>query len=181
VLIALQTTVGDVQTLMPSVSSGVSATLSSQMTTSTPLSVANSQNIAVADPTPAPYGDAAYMIMHDMGLWPTKGTVPTGVHSPLYGNITLTFNSVTDTTNKSGFVSKSQICAGIAPHHASPPDYIYIAFTHSSYMRVQKGILFDSGDGTQNALGSSLKDYMLSNSDPNFWPNFLDAHCYAPI
>lgn len=182
VLVSLYSTVNDVHTLIPNLSTANHASLSGVLTSTNALSIANSQNIAVADPgtamaVNAPYGVAAYLIMNDMGLWSTMSSPPSGVHTPLYSNITLTFDSVTDGTNKSGFVSKSQICEGIAPIHASPPVYTYIEFTNAKYVRVQKGIAIKSGDGT-DSTGAGIFNYMLS--DPN-WNDFLEDHCYAPI
>ncbi|MFG1270486.1 substrate-binding domain-containing protein [Xanthobacter versatilis] len=190
VLFARYATVSDVQTLMPSVSSGVSATLSAKMTGATALSTTNSQTIAVANLDSAPYGEAAYYIMRDMGLWSATHpeNIPSSVSNPLYDNIALTFQSVANSpyTNKSGFVSKAQICSGIS---SSPPTYIYIAFTYNgtvspptdAYLRKQSGILIASGNSTQNSWGVAIKNYMLSNSDPTYWPTFLNTHCYAPI
>lgn len=188
VFMALNSTVSDVHTLMPNLAGPADhASLSGVMTSTDAISIANSQTIAVADPgsnpptvVNAPYGYAAYLIMTDMGLtWSSFSSPPSGVHA-LYPNITNTFNSVTDTTNKSGFVSKSQICSGIAPIHGSPPDYTYIEFTNAKYMRVQKGILIKSGDNTQNGLGASIFNYML-NQGGTFWDDFLEDHCYAAL
>jgi molybdate transport system substrate-binding protein len=181
VMFARYATVSNVQTLIPAVSSGVSATISAVVTTSEALSTANSQTVAMANYTLAPYGETARVILGDMGYTVTTGSVPAWMHSPLYDNIDLTFQSVTmgsPPPNKSGFVSKAQICSGIDPNS---PVYTYIEFTNSKYVLDQKGILIKSGDSTQNALGASLFNYMLSNGDPDFWPDFLTDHCYGQI
>jgi hypothetical protein len=179
VLFARQVTVGDVQTLIPGVSSGVSATISSVVTGSEALNPTNAQTVAVANPTLAPYGNAAKLIIQDMGFTWNPPSSPTWISS-LYDNISLTFNSVAVTPfpNKSGFVSKAQICSGIT---GSPPTYVYVEFTNSKYLLNQKGILIDSQDSNENNLGAALWDYMLDNPNMSFWPNFLSTHCYGPI
>ncbi len=110
---------------------------------------------------------------------PTPSPLPSFLSS-LYGNIDLTFQSVASSpyTNKSGFVSKAQICDGIG---SPTPTYIYVQFTGSNYILAQSGILIASGNSTQDTIGASIFSYMLSNSSPTFWPDFLTAHCYGQI
>lgn len=187
VLFARYATVTDVKTLVPNVMSGVRATVSSNNLIGIPLSTANSQTVAVANPSVAPYGLAAFNIMNmpppvtNTGMRllhypPLPSPYPSWLSTP-YGNIDLTFQSVANSpyTNKSGFVSKAQICSGI---NGSPPTYIYVEFTGSNYLLQQKGILIASGNGTQDGIGVQIFNYMLSNPNPSFWPNFLSAHCY---
>ncbi len=190
VLFARYATVSDVKTLIPSLASGVWAGISSNNLTANPLSISASQTVAVADPSAAPYGDAAFKIMGSLPPNPTTGMrllhyppapspLPSFLSS-LYGNIDLTFQSVASSpyANKSGFVSKAQICTGIG---SSPPTYIYVQFTGASYILKQEGILIASGNSGQDVIGASIFNYMLNNSSPTFWPDFLDAHCYGQI
>ncbi len=188
VLFARYATVSDVATLMPTQSSGVSASLDYSDLSFDQLDTSASQTVAVADPTAAPYGDASFRILASpppntgMGFFaypPTPSPLPGWMSSP-YGNIDLTFQSVASSPypNKSGFVSKAQICTGIG---SSPPTYIYVQFTNSAYVLQQAGILIASGNSTQDGIGASIFSYMLSNPSPTFWPDFLDAHCYGQI
>ncbi|MFC7286782.1 substrate-binding domain-containing protein [Herminiimonas glaciei] len=181
VLFARSATVSSVKTLIPALPNGASANVSFVATPAFSLSTANSQTVAVADPVAAPYGNAAVTILADMGHTVSSSSIPAWVNNPLYGNISLTFDAVATSPfpNKSGFVSKAQICDGVAP--ASPVIYTYVAFTNAKYVLNQNGILIDSGNAGQNALGASLRTFMLANSDPNYWSGFLSTHCYAPI
>lgn len=180
VLFARKATVTDVSTLVPS-QSGDSATISSNSLTSHALDTTNAATVAVADPTPAPYGNAAFKVMAGMGLfsYTTPGTEPNPLPAYLsskYSNIDLTFQSVAASPypNKSGFVSKAQICGGIG---GGSPTYVYVAFTGSNYLLDQKGILIASGDGT-DSIGSDVFDWMLSNPSGTYWSTFLTNHCY---
>ena len=182
VLFALDATVSDVSILIPNLASGVVGSIPDNDLSSDALDPGGAATVAVANPTAAPYGDAAFKIMASMGLLsypPTPSPVP-GFLSTLYGNIDLTFQSVVSspTPNTSGFVSKAQICTGIG---FSPPTYVYVQFTGSNYILAQSGILIASGNATQDAIGASIFSYMLSNPSPTFWPNFLNAHCYGQI
>ncbi len=173
----------DVQTLIPGVASGVAATVDSVVTSTYALNPTTSATVAVADPTQAPYGQAAVSIILDMGLVSTWNppTSPTWVAYPLYPNIDLTFQSVTTGSpppNTTGFVSKGQICSGIGDN---PLLYIYIEFTNSKYTLTQKGILVKAGNATQDGYGRSLFNFMLHNSDPSYWSNFLEENCYGQI
>ncbi len=102
VLFARYATVSDVATLMPTQSSGVSASLDYSDLSFDQLDTSASQTVAVADPTAAPYGDAAFKILASpppntgMGFFaypPTPSPLPGWMSSP-YGNIDLTFQSV---------------------------------------------------------------------------------------
>ena len=195
VLFALKGTIANVSTMVSS-QSGTSATINYNNLTSDALNTAvpgGAGPVAVALPTPAPYGNAAFKIMSNnpngMGLfnYTVGGTEPAAgtyayLSSTYYANIDLTFASVTGGTNKSGFVSKAQICNGIAPA-ASPPNhlYTYIEFTGSNYRLLQGGIRIASGVPAQDTIGTNLLNFMLNNSSPTYWPNFLTAHCYGQI
>lgn len=180
------TTLPDTHTLIPALASGHRTdTINSQVTTSQALSTSNSQTVAVANVTAAPYGTAAQNILADMGYTVSNTTIPTWVHSPLYDNIDLTFQSVASSPypNKSGFVSKSQVCDGSGSIDSS---YVGIEFKYNSnsssnYLPFQSGILVTSGNSGQDAIGASIFSFMLSNSDPTYWSDFLVAHCYEQI
>jgi molybdate transport system substrate-binding protein len=189
VLFAKQTTVSDVSTLVPS-KSGVAATINYNNLTSNPLDTTNAATVAVADPTPAPYGNAAFQIMSstpagmNLFAYSTPGSEPNPLPAYLsskYANIDLTFASVTGGTNKSGFVSKAQICSGVAPIKSGTPDYVYVEFTGSNYVLLQGGIRIDSGVPAQDTIGTDLLDFMLNNVSGTYWPNFLTNHCYGQI
>jgi len=178
VLLARYATVTDIHSLIPSQSSGVWATINYQVSSADQLNTTNAQEVAVADPAAAPYGAAAMSILGDMGY--TLSPIPSWIHTPLYANIDLTFQSVATSPypNKSGFVSEGQICSGIG---MSPPTYIYAEFTNSAYTLSQDLILIKSGNSTQNGIGSAIQNWMLSNADPGYWSGFLDENCYGQI
>jgi ABC-type molybdate transport system substrate-binding protein len=172
VIFAPTTAVANVGTFISGLGSGTAATISSAVSPAIAINTTNSQKVAVANPTLAPYGLAASSILNDMGLWNASSPVPSWMHNPLYDNIDLTYAAVIGGTDKSGFVSKAQICGNLGT-------VTYIAFT--GYLLNQNGILINSGNSTQNALGSSIMSYMLSNSSPTFWSTFLTNHCYNTI
>lgn len=180
VLFARNVTVPNVKSLMSAAPNGAAATISYVVAPATPINTTNAQMAAIADTVAAPYGKAAALILADMGITVSNTTVPAWVTSPLYANISLTFDGValSPYNNTSGFVSKAQICSGINP---SSPTYSYIAFTNAKYVLAQHGILINSGNSTQNTLGAAIRSYMLANSNPSFWSTFLTDHCYAPI
>jgi molybdate transport system substrate-binding protein len=117
----------------------------------------------------------------------TPGSEPNPLPAYLstkYANIDLTFASVTGGTNKSGFVSKAQICNGIAPNKAGTPDYVYVEFTGSNYRLMQGGIRIASGVPAQDTIGTDFFEFMINhdpNDDPTYWPDFLTNHCYGQI
>ena len=141
------------------------------------INTADSKYIAVAG-TAAPYGKMSHTIINAMMSTSLPGTIPTDyVHSPLYDNIGLTFNSVTDGTNKSGWVSKAQICSGLS---GSPPNYVYVGFTHADYTLHQWAIQLNTGTGYEAA--TALHDYInttLACPSGTGWTNFLSTHCYG--
>jgi ABC-type molybdate transport system substrate-binding protein len=177
VLTALTSTVPYTNTLVPSLpSSQVASTISTVVTSSQALSPTNAATVAVADPAQAPYGFKASQIIKDMGFTWSPPSSPTWVNNPLYANITVTLNAVATGSNKSGFVSKGQICPDIG---VPSPTYIYVEFTNSKYTLHQKAIAIASGDAGQDALGASLLSYMLS--DLTFWNAYLEESCYGQI
>jgi molybdate transport system substrate-binding protein len=189
VLFALKTTFSSVSSLV-STQSGYAADINSSPPDAlTPPTSPN--KLAVADPDKAPYGDAAFKIMDSMGVLssaysnPKSPPIETWMHTPLYGNIDDTFQSVAGTSpvNQSGFVSKSQVCGGIYPTQ-NPPTYVYVSFSDSSFLLDQSGILIKSNNGTDTA-GAAIFSYMLSLSGGSppwaTWNDFLTAHCYNPI
>ncbi|SHH24847.1 hypothetical protein [Pollutimonas bauzanensis] len=146
--------------------------------------------VAVADPVPAPYGLAAQKILTDMGYTPWP---PSIVHTPLFGNIDVTYQAVFDPAYpsiNSGFVAKAQICnAG----------YSYVEFTNVAYNVAQYAVLLDTdGDsvttGGNTAEQAALALWTFMNlSNPNAananlgggagqtWNQWLTNHCYSVI
>ena len=180
-------TLPDTHTLIPALPSGHRASdIATQVSSAQLISSTNAATVAVADVSAAPYGTAAQSILADMGVTVNNTTIPTWIHSPLYANIDLTYQSVAGTSppNKSGFVSKAQVCDGSG--HIDTSLFVGIEFkynggTSSDYLPYQSGILTTSNNSSQDAIGASIFSFMLSNSDPTYWSDFLVAHCYEQI
>ncbi|WP_292619317.1 substrate-binding domain-containing protein [Nitrobacter sp. 62-23] len=196
VMVALPATISNVSGLVTTTPalSGVAANITANDLSPYTINLVTAPTVAVAKPAPAPYGNAAFKIMSDkpsgtpgMGLvsnYVNPGDEPPAgdpsvafLSDPYYDNIDLTLQSVDDGTNKSGFVSKGQICGSIG---GGSPAYVYVQFTGSNYLLDQRGILIKSGDPTvQDPIGADIFDYMLNNPHgPTTWPSFLSAHCY---
>jgi hypothetical protein len=169
------------------------------------LTTANSQDVTVAG-TGAPYGRAAHLILNNMGNYTAQCTspnyclpgvppndtpynLPTWIYPTLWGNIDLTKQAVLQNTVSvngtpydtsdvnAGWISKAQICSGIAPNDTTP-DYVYVQFLNSTYILTQNAALT-----TPNSVAKDLYDYIdykmsLPATDSNSWAKFLDNHCY---
>ncbi len=182
VLAAMYATVPSVSTLIPALASGQTATISSTLSSTYALNTATSgaASVAEASPSLAPYGLAGANIMYLTNGWNyTTDPIPSWMHSPLYDNIDLTFASIIDGTNRSGFVSKAQLCSPPSPLTVS--SFTYAEFTNSAYMLNQKGVLLASGDTTEDAVGASLWNYMLSTTNRTAWNSFLTSKCYGTL
>ncbi|MDR1728680.1 MAG: hypothetical protein LBT74_12280 [Acidobacteriota bacterium] len=146
------------------------------------LKISASRDVAVAFPTLAPYGEAAEDILTAMGnavnFNVQASPTPDWIYAPLSDNIAQTFNIVAGgtTTAKAGFISKAQICAGIAPNIPSPntPDYVYVAFTGEDYLREQTAALTP----TSNATSASLNVFIQKKINNGSWGTFLADNCY---
>lgn len=177
VYFTLSSSISNVGQLMPSLATTTdpNRTLDRLVTSADAIDTTNAAltTVAVADPTAAPYGLAATTILYDMGLVPsTTGFTPPSWMHALYANIDLTLTSVTpDNINKSGFVSKAQICTILSSAK-------YIAFTNAHYVLNQKAILLN----TSNTVASDLNSYLTGQLPPaTGWNTFLTAHCYGTL
>jgi len=150
--------------------SGYAANITDANLSSYSINTTAARSIAVAG-TGAPYGMMAHTIINQIEGTSLPGTIPSYVHSPLYGNIGDTFTSVTNGTNKSGFVSKGQICSGIG---GATPTYIYVAFTNSNFALHQYAIRLNS-----NAAATALDSYITYLVSGGTWSSFLASNCYA--
>lgn len=138
------------------------------------INTADSQYIAVTDST-VPYGAKAHTLINTMMGTSLPGTIPSYVHSPLYGNIGLAYNSVIDNTNKSGFVAKSQLCS--ISGGVNTNEYVYVEFTNPMYTVNQYAIKLNS-----SAAATALDNYIkttLGCPSGNDWTTFLTDHCYG--
>jgi ABC-type molybdate transport system substrate-binding protein len=176
VLFSVSSTISNVGNLMPSLAptTATAASITGVVTSSQAISTSNAQTLAVADPTTAPYGLAATTILKDMALLPTATgfTVPTWMYGPLYSNIDLTYASIINNVNKSGFVSKAQICSILGSTR-------YIEFP--GYQIDQEAILLKTLIGSPNATAAGLDSYVQGQIDSGDWNTFLLNHCYGTL
>ena len=121
-------------------------------------------DVAIANPATAPYGDAAVNILSfiDAGntaIW------------DIQPNVTQTFNAVGGGSDYSGFVAKSQVCSMLDTHQQAPlADTIaYVEFPDSG--PTQQTIQLTSN-------GASIINYVYSNVGTRGWNNFLVSNCY---
>lgn len=165
--------------------SGLDYTISGDVLSSYSIVQNATQSVAVADLV-APYGIAARDILNSMlagtGFSLTNNPPP-WVHTPLFSNIALTFKAVVpDTTPdpypniQAGFVSKAQICAGIAPNVYTPA-YVYVEFTNPLYTLNQTAAIIDDENDAAWALYNFIQNQMEGNGTA--WKNFLATHCYG--
>jgi hypothetical protein len=129
----------------------------------------------------APYGVKGQAIVNsleqeDSATVNLPTIIPTWIDSPLFDNIALTFSAVDPDsgtpTSLAGFVSKGQICHGIAPSYTStPPLYTYVAFTNSTYTLNQTASIPNA-----NTVATALRNYIVTGGTT--WASFLAAHCY---
>lgn len=148
--------------------------------------------LAIGNPTPAPYGEAAEVILTDMGISygtydsTNKVTAVSGSCSVSsgsnwvceYNNISLTKQAIDNNEVTAGFISYGQVCAALG---SSEPAAKYVKFPDSAYLVLQKGILLDITDGTAESRASAFKSYMLGGAGSADWNTWLQANCYAPI
>jgi ABC-type molybdate transport system substrate-binding protein len=180
VLFSVSPAVTSVVDLMPSLAVEgstdpiLNASLSETMTSDQAIATSTTNLLAVADPIAATYGLAATTILKDMGLLATTTgfTVPNWMHSPLYANIDLTYTSVMNNVNPSGFVAKAQICSTLAATR-------YIEFL--DYPIDQEAILLNTLGGSPNATAAALNSYVLGQMNAHLWNGFLTTHCYQAL
>jgi len=177
VFFAYHDVLGDISSLL-SGQSGHSLTINASDLSSYAINTSAAGYIAVAG-TGAPYGVKSHAIINNIqSLSPGLPTnIPSYVVSPLYSNISNTFNAVGSSgtpTVKSGFVSKGQICDGIYPKYTdTPPTYVYVEFTNSAYTLDQKSILLNS-----NTAAVALDNYMTYLKNNSLWGPFVQDECY---
>ena len=191
VLAAKKEVISNVTGLVTGVTPGDFATIDdapAALSTNYQITTTSAEKVSIADPGGAPYGVAAQLIFNNM----MGTTIPTSMPSwiftdgnvaanGLWNNIDNTYSAVAnnsvagkDTTDvKSGLLGKSQICGEIAPN-ASTPSWVYVEFTHPTFIRNQKAILLDSG----NTAASKLNDYIQAAMSNGDWGDFLYDNCY---
>jgi ABC-type molybdate transport system substrate-binding protein len=142
--------------------------------------------IAIANPTNAPYGVAASVILGDMSpdLWNSggyaynAGTAVTTACSSLisgsqwqceYNNVDLTLQSIDNNSVTGGFVGWSQVCDS-----GTYPSARYVKFP--DYSLAQYGVRIDIASGAQETVAADLVSYMDVGSGA--WDTFLTDHCY---
>jgi len=121
---------------------------------------ANVTSLAIGNPSLAPYGAAAQLILTDMGQWETPG----GWISQ-YDNIALTKTAIQTGAQVAGFISKAQIC----PANTGGA---YEEFT--SYNLQQDGVQIAGVDSTSTT--ADFKAYLLSTEVQN---RLVSEFCYA--
>ena len=144
------------------------------------INTATANDVAIADPSVAPYGQAALSIMTALGSpspYPvtiaTLNTV-TEVQNNVGKNIPI--GEPTEFSIRSGFASKAQFCASdyINPSDGVPDGIAYVAFTNATYMLTQRAVKLTNNAG-------NLESYILGRIKTGTWNTFLTSNCYGAL
>ena len=168
VIFGYQTDTPDVNNLIASkaVISGTQHTIANANLASYGIS-SNTEYLALANPTLAPYGAAAEDIITAMGIsYPPPTAYPT-----LFSNIALTFSAVGTNPGlgyvKAGFVSKAQICS-------ITNEVTYVEFINPVFTLDQTASVVN----TSNTVAVDLYFYIQAQISSEDWPTFLTNFCY---
>jgi len=148
------------------------------------LSTADVSLTALANPSAAPYGNAGFVILNDMGELtypPVPSPLPNWMYQTLFGNIDDTYTNIVNpgaTGIKAGFVSKAQICS-----HLDDDTYVWVQFTSTAYttdILTQDAVLLSEADSTTpTTVAGKLRKYILDWISAGTWySGFLESHCY---
>ncbi len=143
----------------------------------------NAPTIAIGNIPNAPYGNAANVILGQMGLASTSyiynaGTNVTSACSGLisgsqwqcmYSNIDNTLLAIENNAVTGGFVGWSQVCSKPTARYVKFPDY----YTE------QYGVLVDVASSAQETVAAAFVSFM--NIGSVGWNSFLTTNCYKPI
>jgi len=154
-------TITDVSDLLTQSGTSFANVLSYNVTGyATGYSIPSSANdIAIADSSVAPYGQAAEDILDDMGNPPV-----TLVSSPGQ-DVSAAFSAVGNNGVNSGFVSKAQICSIF-------PIVTYVQFTGYTLTQMARQL---------TTAATPLYDYIQSQITSGAWNTFISLNCYNPI
>lgn len=149
-------------------------------------------NLAIGDPTYAPYGVATQDILTEMGQWPGTGlagttnasTNVTTACSSLggnwicrYDNINHTLDAINNDAVTAGFVSYGQICPALTGTTYALDRYVLFP----DYQTIQDGILLDVTDNTAETKAAAFLSYMLGGAGSTDWNAWLTSHCYQAL
>jgi hypothetical protein len=128
-------------------------------------------SVGVANPTGAPYGQAAKNVTTAMGYTWNGNTPPSPpVHPTLFSNIDITFSSVGTTVNNTfvgaAFVAKSQICPSLQTAR-------YVEFPGFS---LDQSAIQLSTNTESNGFDSYLHGRLSTD-----WDAFLTLNCYGAL
>lgn len=121
--------------------------------------------VAVANPATAPYGAAAVSIMTQMGVYGTT-------YKTQYPTVGGALNAVLMDTNKSGFISKAQICQNLG-------NFTYVEFPSEQLDQTVRQLTANA-----NPLINYIEGKIYSTpvgSSISEWNTFLTNHCYGTI
>ncbi|WP_028895064.1 hypothetical protein [Syntrophorhabdus aromaticivorans] len=135
---------------------------------------ANSKYMAVAG-TAAPYGRMSHVIINDIDGASLPTTIPAYVRDPLYVNVNNVLNAVDGETDRSGWLSKAQICNGSG--NVNTGSYVAVSFSDSKFALHQWAIQLDTSGAASTALHYYIKTTLACPSGTG-WTNFLNNHCY---
>jgi len=136
---------------------------------------ANSKYMAVAG-TGAPYGVMSHAIINDIDGASLPTTIPAYVRDPLYVNVNNVLNAVVGGTDRSGWLSKAQICDTTLKSVGT--DYVAVTFTDNKWALHQWAIQLDTSGAASTALHYYIKTTLACPSGTD-WKDFLDKHCYG--
>ena len=127
--------------------------------------------------TAAPYGRMSHAIINDIDGASLPTTIPAYVRDPLYVNVNNVLNAVVGGTDRSGWLSKAQICNGSG--NVNTGSYVAVSFSDSKFALHQWAIQLNTGSGYEAA--TALHNYInttLGYPSGTGWTNFLNNHCY---
>ncbi|RCW68515.1 substrate-binding domain-containing protein [Pseudorhodoferax soli] len=139
--------------------------------------------LAVAEPSLAPYGVQAQVILNLMGQWVTptsRGTnVTTACSSAIcaYDNINLTLNAINNNAVTAGFVSYGQVCPALTGTTYAAGRYVLFP----KYPTSQDAIMLKTTDATAQTKASDFATYMLGGAGATNWNTWLTNNCYQAI
>ena len=125
--------------------------------------------------TGAPYGRMSHAIINDIDGASLPTTIPAYVRDPLYVNVNNVLNAVDGGTDRSGWLSKAQICNGSG--NVNTGSYVAVSFSDSKFALHQWAIQLDTSGAASTALHYYIKTTLACPSGTG-WTNFLNNHCY---
>ena len=147
-------------------------------------------NLAIGNPSLAPYGEKTETILTATGQWDSNdiynagtntavecATIGSGAWMCEYDNINYTLDAINNNQVTAGFVSYGQVCPALTG--TKYPVGQYVLFP--AYFTQQDGILLNVSDTTAQAKAANFVTWMLGGAGSTNWNTWLTDHCYQAI